>query len=62
MQFILVNLMIIDDLKELTLLSMSSIKLGILKENDKWKYFKITLLSFAIAGIHMHNMHKSVEK
>jgi hypothetical protein len=61
-QFILVNLMIIDDLKELTLLSMSSIKLGILKENDKWKYFKITLLSFEITGIHMNNMYKSVEK
>jgi hypothetical protein len=28
----------------------------------KWKYFKITLLSFEITGIHMYNMYKSVEK
>jgi hypothetical protein len=39
---------------------MSSIKLGFLNENDKkakWKYFKITLISFE-----MYNMYKSVEK
>jgi hypothetical protein len=28
----------------------------------KWKYFKITLLSFEITGMHMYNMYKSVEK
>jgi hypothetical protein len=41
------------------------INLGLLKENTsktKWKYFKITLISFEIKGMHMYNKHKSVEK
>ena len=39
-------------------------KAGALKTTSKtkWKYFKITLLSFEITGMHMYNMYKCAEK